>query len=122
MLTSRALSASTADSFPSPGAISRFGTRVPARHVMRGSMKAAQLVPACWLLFASFFLTRPLTAQSVYGQISGRLTTDTGTPVAGALVSVTAVQTGARAREKSDAAGYFAINNLAPDIYQIDIQ
>jgi outer membrane receptor protein involved in Fe transport len=85
-------------------------------------MKAAQLVPACWLLFASFFLTRPLTAQSVYGQISGRLTTDTGTPVAGALVSVTAVQTGARAREKSDAAGYFAINNLAPDLYQIDIQ
>jgi hypothetical protein len=74
------------------------------------------------LLFAALLLTRPLSAQSVYGQVWGRLTRAGGTPVSGASVTVTAAQTGARARAKTDAGGYFTISNLAPDLYQIDVQ
>jgi outer membrane receptor protein involved in Fe transport len=85
-------------------------------------MRAARLVLAIWLLFAFFFLTRPLAAQSVYGQVWGRLTAGAGTPVSAALVSVTSVETGARAQTRSDANGYFTISNLAPDLYQIDVQ
>jgi hypothetical protein len=50
------------------------------------------------------------------------LTTVAGTPVSGASVSVTSAQTGARARTKTDAGGYFTISNLASDLYQIDVQ
>jgi Carboxypeptidase regulatory-like domain/TonB dependent receptor len=85
-------------------------------------MGAVRLVPAVLLLSAFSFMTPPLAAQSVYGQISGRLLAVAGTPVSGALVNVTSVQTGAHARTKSDTGGYFAINNLAPDLYQIDVQ
>src|SRR5271165_4640778 len=85
-------------------------------------MRAARLVPAILLLFAFFFWTQPLTAQSVYGGVWGRLTTPIGIPVSGASVSVTSVQTEARTRTRSDAGGYFTISNLAPDLYRIDVQ
>jgi hypothetical protein len=88
-------------------------------------MRTARLVPAVLLfgfLFGFLFLTRPVPAQSVYGQVWGRLTTVAGTPVSGASVSVTSAQTGARARTKTDAGGYFTISNLASDLYQIDVQ
>jgi len=35
---------------------------------------------------------------------------------------VTAAQTGARARTKTDAGGYFTISNLTPDLYEIDVE
>jgi hypothetical protein len=85
-------------------------------------MKSARLVPAVLLLCGFLFLTQPGTAQSVYGQVWGRLTTAAGTPVSGASVTVTSAQTGARARTKTDAGGYFTLSNLAPDLYQIDVQ
>ena len=85
-------------------------------------MSAARLVLAVLLLSAFFLVTRPATAQSVYGQIQGRLTAGSGTPVSEAAVNVTSIQTGARTRTKSDAGGYFAITNLTPDMYQIDVQ
>ena len=72
-------------------------------------------------LFASCFMARPLAAQSVYGVVWGRLTAATGTPVSLAEVTVTSVQTGAGARTKTDAGGYFTISNLTPDLYQIDV-
>ncbi len=89
---------------------------------MSRSMRGARLVPVILLLLAFLFLTRPVAAQSVYGQVWGRLTTVAGTPVSGASVTVTAAQTGARARTKTDAGGYFTINNLAPDLYEIDVE
>lgn len=89
---------------------------------MRGSMRVVRLVPALWLLFAFFVMTRPLTAQSVYGVVWGRLTTVAGTPIPGASVTVTSAQTGTQVRTRTDAGGYFTISNLAPDLYQIDLQ
>src|SRR5271165_6075200 len=94
----------------------------PVRSVMRTSMRAARLVPAVLLMLASICLPRPVMAQSVYGQVWGRLTAVAGTPVSGASVAVTAAQTEARARTKTDAKGYFTISNLAPDLYQIEVQ
>ena len=77
---------------------------------------------AVLLLCAFLVLARPVRAQSVYGQVWGRLTMAGGTPVSAALVTVTSAQTGERARTKTDDKGYFTINNLAPDLYQIDVQ
>ena len=68
-------------------------------------MRASHLVLLMLLLFSVLLLTGHGTAQSVYGQVSGRLTTVVGTPVSGAAVSVTSVQTGTRARTKSDGDG-----------------
>lgn len=110
------------DNFLFPTHESPPSKRVSARRVMRGSMRAERLFLAVLPLAAFFFMTRTLTAQSVYGQVSGRLTAGAGTPVSGASVNLTSVQTGARARTKSDAGGHFAILNLAPDLYQIDVQ
>ena len=80
------------------------------------------LLLSLFFLMTFFLMTRPLTAQSVYGEVSGRFTAGSGTPVSGASVSVTSVLTGARTRTKSDAGGYFAISNLTPDLYQIDVE
>ena len=85
-------------------------------------MRALRLAQVCLLLFVTFLLPRPLTAQSIYGQISGRVKAITGTPISAAVVNVTSVQTGANARATSDSDGYFTIGNLTPDLYQIDVQ
>jgi hypothetical protein len=85
-------------------------------------MRAVRLVTAILALVAFLFQTRPVTSQSVYGKVSGRFTAGAGSPVSGASVTVTAVQTGARSRTRTDAEGYFTISNLAADLYQIDVQ
>jgi Carboxypeptidase regulatory-like domain/TonB dependent receptor len=89
---------------------------------MRKSLRRARFVSAVFLLVAPFFTTRPLAAQSVYGMVWGRLTAVAGTPVSGALVTVTAAQTEARNKAWTDAGGYFTISNLTPDLYQVEVQ
>ena len=74
------------------------------------------------LALAVVFLTSPLNAQSVYGQVSGRLVSASGAPVSGASVSLTSVATGARVRTTSDATGYITIANLSTDLYQIEVR
>ncbi len=85
-------------------------------------MKVMRLTLAILLLSTLSFFARPLAAQSIYGQVSGRLTSGSGTPVSGGLVSLTAAQTGAVSRTRSGSDGNFALNNLTPDLYQIDVQ
>jgi|HubBroStandDraft_1064217.scaffolds.fasta_scaffold01157_4 outer membrane receptor protein involved in Fe transport len=85
-------------------------------------MRAARLVLAILLLFALFCQPRPLTAQSVYGGVWGRLTSSAGVPVSGALISVTSVQTEVHSQTKSNPDGTFAINNLTPDLYRIEVK
>src|SRR5260370_11922270 len=85
-------------------------------------MNPARRIIGPLLALAVLFLALPLNAQSVYGQVSGRVTSSAGAPVSGAWADVTSIQTGAHSRTISDAGGYYAISNLAPDVYQIDIQ
>ena len=85
-------------------------------------MRAIRLLQTQVLMFAFSLLAQPIAAQSVYGGVSGRLTTSSGTPVSAALVRVTAAQTNASAQAMTDNDGYFLINNLAPDLYEIDIR
>jgi Carboxypeptidase regulatory-like domain/TonB dependent receptor len=85
-------------------------------------MRAARLLLAILSLLLFLCLVRTVTAQSVYGVIRGRLTAVAGAPVSGASITVTAAQTAARAKTKTDSGGYFTISNLSPDLYQIDIQ
>ncbi len=78
-------------------------------------MRASKFVLVVLLLSRVLLPTEQSTAQSVYGQVSGRLITVSGTPVSEASVIVTSVQTGTRARTKSD-------NGGGPDLYQVDVQ
>jgi hypothetical protein len=85
-------------------------------------MNASRRIIGPLLALAVVLLASPLNAQSVYGQVSGRLVSASGVPVSGASVSVTSVQTGMPAGTKSDTSGYFNISNLGPDLYQIEVQ
>jgi len=85
-------------------------------------MRAIRVLQAQVLISVFGLLTLPVAAQSVYGGVSGRLTTVSGTPVSAALILVTAPETSVIAQAMTDNDGHFAINNLAPDLYQIDIQ
>ncbi len=89
---------------------------------VKGCMKVRRFVPALLLLLGYSVMTRPLPAQSGYGQVRGRLTAVAGTPVSTASVALTSAKTEARVCTKSDAGGYFTVSNLAPDLYEIDIQ
>ena len=85
-------------------------------------MRAIRLLQAPVLIFGFCFLPQTSVAQSVYGGVSGRLTTSSGTPVSAALVTVTAAQTSATVLAMTDNDGHFEINNLAPDLYEVDIR
>ncbi len=85
-------------------------------------MNAARRIIGPLLALAMVFLTSPLNAQSVYGQVSGRLVSAAGAPVSGASVTLTSVATDARVRTESDAKGYITIANLSADLYQIEVR
>src|SRR6202521_964185 len=72
------------------------------------------------LLFSVLLLTELSTAQSVYGQVWGRLTSAAGTPVSGAVVNMISVGTGSRTGAKSNPDGSFAVSNVSADLYQIE--
>src|SRR6202521_393235 len=86
-------------------------------------MESPSLIILVILLLSSvLLLTDQSTAQSVYGQVWGRLTSASGTPVSGAVVDMTSVETGARAGAKSNPDGSFAVSNLSADLYQIEVR
>jgi hypothetical protein len=74
------------------------------------------------LLFSVLLLTEPSPAQSVYGQVWGRLTSAAGTPVSGAVVNLISVGTGARTGTTSGPDGSFAVSNVSADLYQIEVR
>ena len=85
-------------------------------------MRSGRAFLAVLLLFVFVFMTRAVRAQSVYGQVWGRLTTVAGTPVSGASVLLTSTTTGARIWTTSDAGGYITVANLAADLYLVDVR
>jgi hypothetical protein len=85
-------------------------------------MRASSLILVILLLSGVLLLTDRGTAQSVYGQVWGRLTSASGTPVSGAVVNMISVGTGARTGTKSNPDGSFAVSNLSADLYQIEVQ
>ncbi len=85
-------------------------------------MNAARRIIGPLLALAVVFLALPLNAQSVYGQVSGRLVSASGTPVSGASVTLISVATDARVRTESDAKGYITIANVSADLYQIEVR
>jgi hypothetical protein len=85
-------------------------------------MRASNLILVIWLLSSVMLLTDRGTAQSVYGQVWGRLTSASGTPVSGAVVNMISVGTGARTGTKSNRDGSFAVSNVSADLYQIEVQ
>jgi hypothetical protein len=60
--------------------------------------------------------------QEFRGTISGLVTDGSGAPVAGAKVTATGVETGAKAEAKSDATGHYALPFLLPGDYDVTVQ
>jgi hypothetical protein len=86
-------------------------------------MRASHLIVLVMLLLSSVLLfTDRSTAQSVYGQVWGRLTSASGTPVSGAVVNLISVGTGSRTGAKSNPDGSFAVGNVSADLYQIEVR
>jgi len=86
-------------------------------------MRASHLIILVILLLSSvLLLTGHGTAQSVYGQVWGRLTSAAGTPVSGAVVNMISVATGARTGATSSPDGSFAVSNVSADLYQIEVR
>ena len=85
-------------------------------------MNASSRIIGSLLALVLVFIASPLNAQSVYGQVSGRLVSASGAAVSGASVTLTSVATDARVRTESDAKGYITITNLAADLYKIEVR
>ena len=86
-------------------------------------MRASRLIILVILLLSDvLLLTDESIAQSVYGQVWGRLTSISGTPVSGAVVNMISVGTGARTGAKSNPDGSFAVSNVSADLYQIEVR
>jgi hypothetical protein len=86
-------------------------------------MRASYLIILVILLLSGvLLLTDHSAAQSVYGEVWGRLTSASGTPVSGAVVNMISVGTGARTGAKSNPDGSFAVSNVSADLYQIEVR
>src|ERR1700733_8541229 len=89
---------------------------------MSNSHKRTSLCLTPLLVCVLLFLPAAAKAQSVYGQISGRLTKAAGEPLSGSVIRATSVLTNSASEAITDSSGYFHIINLAPDLYEIDVR
>ena len=73
------------------------------------------------LACASFLLTLPASAQSVYGSIYGTVTDKTGAAVAGATVTVKDEAKGTIVTVTSNGSGDYSVPHLIPDVYDLKV-
>ncbi|MGA2048150.1 MAG: TonB-dependent receptor [Terracidiphilus sp.] len=73
------------------------------------------------LACASFLLTLPASAQSVYGSIYGTVTDKTGAAVAGATVTVKDEAKGTVVTVTSNGSGDYSVPHLIPDVYDLKV-
>jgi len=74
------------------------------------------------LSFAALLLCLPVLAQSTTGRILGIVTDPSGAVVAGANVTVTDVQRGAKRTLVTDASGQYVAPNLPPGLYTVRVE
>ncbi len=72
--------------------------------------------------FAALLLCLPVLAQSTTGRILGIVTDPSGAVVAGANVTVTDVQRGAKRTLVTDASGQYVVPNLPPGLYTVRVE
>src|SRR3984893_9444381 len=86
-------------------------------------MRVSYLIILIILLLSSvLLLTDQSIAQSVYGQVWGRLTSLSVTPVSGAAVNMISVATRVGTGATSNPDGSFALSNVSADLYQIEVR
>ncbi len=73
------------------------------------------------ILLLPCLLSLPLWAQAPSATISGTVTNPSGSPVAGAKISVANTFSGQTAETQTDAAGNYSVSNLAPGDYQVSV-
>ena len=70
---------------------------------------------------ATFLITLPALAQSVYGSIYGTVTDKTGAAVAGATVTVKDEAKGTVVTVTSNGSGDYSVPHLIPDVYDLKV-
>jgi hypothetical protein len=83
---------------------------------MRSTSNRIRVLGLVWFTFA---LCLPLTAQTTSGQILGSVTDSTGAAVAGAAVIVTDTQRGTIRAATTGASGDYAVPELEPGTYKV---
>lgn len=68
------------------------------------------------------FFSIPAFAQDLRGTIGGVVTDATSSPIAGAKVNITELQTGTRVQLETDGSGRYAGTSLLPGDYEIRVQ
>lgn len=76
----------------------------------------------CFLLLTLFAIHGVAHSQVLYGTIVGNITAPDGKAVAQATVIATDIQTGNQIRQTTDAQGGYALHNLLPGIYTVEVQ
>jgi hypothetical protein len=87
-----------------------------ARVIVRRAMQALVLS------LAALLLCLPVMAQSTTGRILGLVTDPSGAVVAGANVTVTDVQRGAKRTLVTDTSGQYVAPNLPPGLYTVRVE
>src|SRR5271168_610576 len=93
------------------------------RKCLSGDRMNKMLRTALVLAFACtcLLLSRPSSAQSVYGSVFGTVTDKTGAAVPGATVTVTDEAKGTVVTTTSNASGDYSVPHLIPDVYDLKV-
>ena len=82
---------------------------------------ARSLYPVLLLTLAFGAVTRPATAQVLYGSVVGTVSDPSGAVVPGATVTLTSKQTGVDRSDKTDEGGRYSFVNVLPGQYNIQV-
>ncbi len=74
-----------------------------------------------FVILIFFAVTTVLSAQVLYGSLTGNVTDPSGAPVAGAQVDVLSVATGVSYQSKTDSSGIYRFVEVLPGAYKITI-
>ncbi len=80
------------------------------------------LLLTCLVLTVLMAWPSPVTAQAVYGTISGTVTDSSGAVVPGARVRVTNVNTSVTVMLTTNAVGIYSANSLIPGVYKVEAE
>lgn len=85
-------------------------------------MSSMSLSTTLMLSLTVVLLAAAATGQSIYGDISGTLTSTSGEPIVAAKITVTSLEKGGRSYAKTNDSGNYSVTDLPPDTYDISVE
>jgi len=78
-----------------------------------------RILAGALLLFVTTFVTVPVRAQVLYGQLVGTVTDQSNSVVPNAVISIQETLTGQSHQETTDSGGRYSVVNLSPGTYSV---